>query len=1009
MKPKLYPLLCLLALFAALPPTWAQSAKTGSVSGRVFNPVTEEYVRNAQVRVVQTGEAAISETGGFYYLSGLPAGEVTLELRYIGYPVITTKATITSGATTTVDFELLAPATGGASQEEIVQLEKFVVSSEREGQAKAIMDQRASLNLTHVVSSDAFGSDPEGNIGEFLRNIPGVFLDTDQGEVTSVSFGGLSAEYVNVTVDGISLAAADANATSRASSFASISLSSMDSMEISRTISADVDASAPAGTINMRSKSAFDRRGTHIKAQATMSMSSAGTTLNKTFGPDDNGGVLKIRPGYIFEFSHAVKNRYGIIINVSESNIYSEADRVVLNINYTPNASDARPYVPTSISLMQSPRVNRRFATTIRGDWRVTPRLMVGLGLIYNYTRLWNLQRTATFNTGYTRGTPGSVLGSDPLFRFETTGTSSVGVNPVTVSKMAQGITITPRFEYRFSDLILDGLVSRSESLSWYESMERTGGVYTLNTPTAANVRYQVERSYKADATDFRITQISGPDISTGASFTKPSLFPEDDRDSTSIFLTGQLNATLMTRWLLPIQWKAGLKIRQEKRTYDRHYYMNRVTWTGDTTWANFKSPYEFDMGGHGVSIEPLGGGTLFMPNVQAIGDYYRAHPEEFTSFAPNSSQYRTDYYYSSVEYHRDFSERVDAGYLMATGMLFDKRLNLRAGLRYEKTSTDVLDPDPRSTAELADMGFSWTASSGIASTTEGIDYQFFSRPWKHRKNDYWNFFPSASIKYDLTANLALKLGMSTTIKRPTYTDLTGIVMVNDQSHNISMPNIYLKPENGRNYGVSLSYYFKGVGDLSVGVYQNDLRNRIGTVVQAGDEFAPGDIGGMGVLYPDYTFTTSHNRPGTTRVRSLEIGWTQNLGFIAPMLKRLVIRANYTRAYANYISTRVIPHSVNGGFSFTYGKFSVYSNCNWTDDYPISDTGISYRRHRTQIDVGGSYRFNHTYSLNFTARNLFDAKYVHMRQFPEFPGTGPLLYQSLQTGAIYSFSIKGEW
>ena len=148
-----------------------------------------------------------------------------------------------------------------------MKLEAFTVSTDREGSAKAIMDQRRNMNMTNTVASDAFGDNAEGNIGEFLRNMPGVDLDLFYGEVRNVRLRGLSSEYTSVTIDGVSLASADANAgaagNARAFTMEMASLNSMESIEVSKTISADVDANAPAGTINLRTKRAFDRAGRH--------------------------------------------------------------------------------------------------------------------------------------------------------------------------------------------------------------------------------------------------------------------------------------------------------------------------------------------------------------------------------------------------------------------------------------------------------------------------------------------------------------------------------------------------------------------------------------------------------------------------------------------------------------------------------------------------------------------------------------------------------------------------
>ena len=158
----------------------------------------------------------------------------------------------------------------GARRDEILRLEAFTVAGEREGNAKAIMDQKNSMNITNTVASDAFGDVAEGNAAEFLKNIPGVDLWLVQGEIVNVRLRGLGSEYNSVTIDGVRLASADANkgvaADARAFSFEQVSLNSMDSIEVSKTISADVDANAPAGTINLKTKRAFSRSSSMVAA-----------------------------------------------------------------------------------------------------------------------------------------------------------------------------------------------------------------------------------------------------------------------------------------------------------------------------------------------------------------------------------------------------------------------------------------------------------------------------------------------------------------------------------------------------------------------------------------------------------------------------------------------------------------------------------------------------------------------------------------------------------------------
>lgn len=263
---------------ATAPSTTAEASATGSVSGRIFNPQTGEYVRNAEVQIEGTNLMVVSEDDGSYRLAGVPAGDVVLVVNYTGYPQVREKLTLTPGGTITKNLDMYAvkapKAAAADGKDQPIMLEAFVVSSEREGNAKAIMSQRSSMNITNTVASDVFGDIAEGNIGEFLKHIPGIELDTVEGEVRTVRLRGLAAEYTAVTMDGVSLASADANkgtdGAARAFSFEQVSLNSMDSIEISKTVSADVDANAPAGTINLKTKRAFDRGGRRIAWQTNL-------------------------------------------------------------------------------------------------------------------------------------------------------------------------------------------------------------------------------------------------------------------------------------------------------------------------------------------------------------------------------------------------------------------------------------------------------------------------------------------------------------------------------------------------------------------------------------------------------------------------------------------------------------------------------------------------------------------------------------------------------------------
>jgi hypothetical protein len=200
----------LLAAVGLLPAVFAQSAATGRVVGRVFNPGTGEYVRNAEIRVQGTQNTVYSEEGGVYQLDNVPAGSATLEVAFSGYQTARAAVTVTAGAAVTRDFELVSTLPKPAGKDEVVLISKFVVTTEREGNAKAIMEQRRNMNISTSVAADSFGDGSEGNVGEFLKFLPGVDVEYVDGVSRGPRIGGLDQSYVGVTMDGASIASADA-------------------------------------------------------------------------------------------------------------------------------------------------------------------------------------------------------------------------------------------------------------------------------------------------------------------------------------------------------------------------------------------------------------------------------------------------------------------------------------------------------------------------------------------------------------------------------------------------------------------------------------------------------------------------------------------------------------------------------------------------------------------------------------------------------------------------------
>lgn len=1008
-------------------------AATGIIEGRVLNSGTGSYLGNAEVRVAGTDLVTTTAPDGRYVFAQVPAGARTVSVTYPGLDKLEQPVTVSAGAAANLDFNLTTGQYG-----EVQKLTAFVVGSTREGNAKAIVDQKQALNITNVLASDAFGAVSEDNVGEFLKYMPGLTIDYVENDARTVRVRGMSSKYASVMIDGNPVAAADVGiGTGRDFQFEQVSLSTVDTIELSKTPMADQPANSLAGSINVKSKSALNQKGRRINYNANLTLNEYAFQLGKTMGWD-NQERYKALPGGSVEFSDTLLNgRLGVVVSANHTGTYVE-QKIIAALGRTFNASaaDNDTEIPriSSVNWQDGLKPTFRDALLVNLDFKATPELILSLRTSYNFYNAPFHNRNWTFAAATTAASQPDAPSATSMRTLATNATDTT--NTVTSAgtnfrKYGATFLVNPALNWKLSPTTtLDASTAYSRSYQWYDSdaegyfnvvSARMRGVSWAYTSDRNEPNLQLKQI--ANRVDGSTDTRSFFDLANYNDSATVTLAQRDSKDQT---FNVRADATIKLPQLrAPSVIKFGgtsSLLVKDIDTWTKNWTMNvDPTRPGFINLANYNDPYKpsFNKGETLTDVRGVAGTAASTDKWRLYDLFATGNVDPLFGPQATAANATTPFFLTTAQAAAnlrnqlqsmfDFKETINAAYVRADSKLTSK-IHVVGGLRFESTDSQGKAFDDIGNVKAV-------AQSG---TTDTNNFNYIQKRYGTRRTktqSYDDLFPSAQVRYSATNNLIFRGAFYRSVLRPDPQNLSRSLTVSDNELAFSTANPDLQPEYASNYDTRIEYYFEPVGVLSAGFFYKTIKD---AQISSTTNFTAGDVP-QDILDLGYTeagliasgaqFTRVTNG-GEAIVRGFELEYSQQLSFLPGVLRGLGVFANYTRTTTSnpglFTGGSGVPKdSFNAGVNYTLKAFSGGVKGNWVGERILTIPGANgignYERERLQIDVNASYKLHRHATLYVNIANLTAA--------PSYRYNNNVAFMNRHGafGAKYTFGVKGSF
>lgn len=342
----------------------AAAAPRGSLAGVVLDDA-RHAIAGAVVYIRTLNLGTVSASDGSFSLRGIPEGTYEVCVNYVGYEQICRNFAIRKDETQHCEFLL----------HEGMAIGSVVVSGIVEGQRRALTLQRNNDGVSNIVAADQMSRFADANIGDAMKRIPGINVQYDQGEARFGQVRGTAPDLTSVTLNGNRLPSAEGD--SRAAQLDLIPTDMIQTIEVNKVVTADMDGDAIGGSVNLVTKNSPYRQTLSANAGMGYNPISQRVTFN----------------GSVSWGSRFFKDRLGVMAAVAYHNNPIGSD----NIEATwKQDDDGKAYVD-EFEIRQYYVHRERQSYSLSLDWKFNENHKIELRGMYNRRNDWENRYRLTY------------------------------------------------------------------------------------------------------------------------------------------------------------------------------------------------------------------------------------------------------------------------------------------------------------------------------------------------------------------------------------------------------------------------------------------------------------------------------------------------------------------------------------------------------------------------------------------------------------------------------------